>query len=140
MTTSLAGIDTPRRAAVDMITEAWDALAAEHVVPCSRYRPYVQAGRGHEGGALSGRPAFTQFSGTLRQLYPTWSDAPPGQFPRWYPDVLAFKFIDAAIAELTPRGETGDTPSDAVEATLLHLAGYLGQGGLPPPLRAGSPA
>ena len=125
MTTSLTDVDTLRRAAVDMITEAWDALAAEHVVPCSRYRPYVQVGRDYEGDALSGRPAFTQFSDTLRQLYPAWFDAPPGQFPRWYPDILVFQFIDATIAELTRRGETGDTPNDAVEVTLLHLVDYL---------------
>jgi hypothetical protein len=124
MTTSLTDIETLRRAAVDMITEVWDALAAEDVVPCSRYRPYVQVGRDYEGGALSGRPAFTQFSETLRQLYPAWF-APPGQFSRWYPDVLAFQFVDATIAELTRCGETGDTPNDAVEVTLLHLIDYL---------------
>ena len=99
MTTSLTDVDTLRRTAVDMIAEAWDALAAEHVVPCSRYRPYVQVGRDYEGVALSGGPAFTQFSDTLRQLYPAWFDAPPGQFPRWYPDALEFQFIDATIAE-----------------------------------------
>jgi hypothetical protein len=125
VTTSLTDIDTLRRAAVDVITETWDALAAEHVVPCSRCRPYVQVGRDYEGTALSGYPAFTQFSDTLRQLYPAWFDASPGQFPRWYPDTLAFQFIDATIAELTRRGETGDTPNDAVEVTLLHLVDYL---------------
>ncbi|HUZ54403.1 MAG TPA: hypothetical protein VMU94_17995 [Streptosporangiaceae bacterium] len=125
MTTSLTDVDTLRRAAAAMITEAWEALAAENVVPCSRYRPYVQVGRDYEGLALSGRPAFTQFSQTLRQLYPAWFDAPSGRFPRWYPDTLAFQFIDATIAELTRCGETGDTPNDAVEVTLLHLVDYL---------------
>jgi hypothetical protein len=125
MSLSLTDLDTLRRAAVAMIAEAWDALAAEHVVPCSRYRPYVQVGRDYEGGVLSGRPSFTQFSETLRQLFPAWFDAPPGQFPRWYPDTLAFQFVDATIAELTHSGETGDTPNDAVEVTLLHLVDYL---------------
>ena len=125
MTTSLTDIGTLRRAAVDMITEAWAALAAEHVVPCSRYRPYVQVGRDYEGGALSGRPAFTQFSDTLRQAYPAWFDAPQGQFPRRCPDVLAFQFVDATIAELTRCGETGDAPDHAVQVTLLHLIDYL---------------
>jgi hypothetical protein len=114
MTTSLTDVETLRRASVAMITEAWDALAAEHVVPCSRYRPYVQVGRDYEGLALSGSPAFTRFSETLRQLYPAWFDALSGQSPRWYPDTLAFQFVDAAIAELTRRGETGGPPSDAV--------------------------
>jgi hypothetical protein len=125
MTTSLTDIDTLRRAAVDMITETWDALAAQHVVPCSQYRPYVQVGRDYEGVALSGCPTFTQFSDTLRQLYPAWFGAPPSQDPRWYPDTLTFQFIDATIAELSRRGETGDTPNDAVEVTLLHLVDYL---------------
>lgn len=125
MSTSLTDIGALRRAAVAMISEAWDTLAGEHVVPCSRYRPYVQVGRDYEGVALSGRPAFKQFSGTLRELYPAWFDSPSGQFTRWYPDVLAFQFVDATIAELTRRGETGDTPNDAVEVTLLHLVDYL---------------
>jgi hypothetical protein len=125
MTTSNTYIEKLRQAAVNVITEAWNALATEHVVPCSRYRPYVQVGRDYEGGALHGRPAFTRFVDTLRQLYPVWFDAAPGQFPRWSPDVLAFQFIEATIAELTRRGETGDRPSDAIEVTLLQLVDYL---------------
>ena len=70
MTTSLTDVDTLRRAAVDMITDAWNALAAEHIVPCSPYRPYVQIGRDYEGSLLMGRPAFVQFSALLQQLYP----------------------------------------------------------------------
>lgn len=70
MTTSLANMDALRDAAVAAITEAWCALAAEHVVPCSRYRPYIQVGRDYEGGLLSGRPAFTQFSPEARADVP----------------------------------------------------------------------
>jgi len=125
MSTSFADMDTLRGAAVAAIAEAWGALAAEHVVPCSRYRPYIQVGRDYEGGPLSRGPAFAQFSQTLRQMYPAWFAAPSGQDPRWFPDNLAFQFVEAAIAELTRRGETGDTPSDAVEVTLLHLVDYL---------------
>lgn len=125
MTTSIEDVETLRRAAVAMIAEAWDALAAEHVVPCSRYRPYVQVGRDYEGTALMGRPVFVRFSDTLRRLYPAWFEAPPGEFPRWYPDNLAFHFVDACIAQLTLREETGDTPSDAIEIMLLELVDYL---------------
>jgi len=129
MSTSLAEMDTLRGAAVAAITEAWGALAAEHVVPCSRYRPYIRVGRDYEGGLLTGRPAFTQFSEILQQIYPAWFAAPWGQERRWYPDHLAFQFIEAAIAEVTCRGETGDTPNDAVEVALLHLVDYLDSGG-----------
>jgi len=125
MSTSLADTDTLRGAAVAAIAEAWGALAAEHVVPCSRYRPYIRVGRDYEGGLLSGGAAFAQFSQTLLQMYPAWFAALSGQDPRWFPDNLAFQFVEAAIAELTRRGETGDTPSDAVEVTLLHLVDYL---------------
>jgi len=95
------------------------------VVPCSRYRPYIQVGRDYEGGLLAGRPAFAQFSATLGKLYPGWFDAAPGQSPRWYPDNLTFRFVDACIAEVSLRGETGEVPSDAVEATVLDLVDYL---------------
>ena len=127
-TTSLTDLGTLRHAAADMITEAWGRLAEENVVPCSRYRPYVQAGRDYEGGALANGPAFVQFSAALWQLYPSWFEAPQGQFPRWYPDNVAFHVIDACIAELSARGETGDTPNDAVEVVLLELADYLDSG------------
>jgi hypothetical protein len=125
MTTLLADMATLRDAAVAAITEAWCALAAEHVVPCSQYRPYIQVGRDYEGALLAGCPAFTQFSQRLGQMYPAWFDAPEGQDPRWFPDNLAFQFVEATIAELTRLGETGDTPNDAVEVTLLHLVDYL---------------
>ena len=73
VTTSLADVEAMRRAAVEMISEAWAALETDHVVPCSRYRPYIQVGRDYEGGALAGRPAFAQFSATLGKLYPDGS-------------------------------------------------------------------
>jgi hypothetical protein len=125
MTTSLADMDALRGAAVAAVTEVWGVLAAEHVVPCSRYRPYIQVGRDYEGSLLSGCPAFTQFSETLRQMYPAWFGAPSDDSARWFPDHLAFGFVEATIAELTRRGETGDTPNDAVEIALLHLVDYL---------------
>lgn len=125
VTTSLPDLETLRRAAVAMIAEARTALAAEHVVPCSRYRPYVQVGRDYEGVLVMGSPAFVQFSETLRTMYPSWFEAPPGQSPRWHADNLAFRVVDACITELTLRGETGDAPSDAVEVVLLELVDYL---------------
>lgn len=125
VTTSLADIETLRRAAVEMIAEAWDALAAEHVVPCSRYRPFVQVGRDYEGVLLMGGPAFGKFAATLRALHPTWFEAPLGHFPRWPADSLAFHLVDACIAELSRRRETGEAPSDAVEVMVLGLVDYL---------------
>lgn len=125
VTTSLADVETLRHAAAGVIAEAWDALAAEHVVPCSRYRPYVQVGRDYEGVLLMGGPAFGKFTVTLRAVYPGWFEAPQGQFPRWYTDNLAFRFVDACIAELSRRGETGEAPTNAVEVMVLELADYL---------------
>jgi hypothetical protein len=125
MITSLGDIDALRGAAVAAITEVWGVLAAEHVVPCSRYRPYIQVGRDYQGNLLSGCPAFKQFSETLRQMYPAWFSAPSDDNARWFPDHLAFDFVEATISELTRRGETGDTPNDAAEIALLHLVDYL---------------
>ena len=125
MTTSLGDMEALRGAADAAITQVWGVLAAEHVVPCSRYRPYIQVGRDYQGDLLSGCPAFKQFSETLRQMYPAWFSAPSDDNARWFPDHLAFDFVEATIAELTRRGETGDTPDDAVEIALLHLIDYL---------------
>ena len=123
--TSLADVETIRRAAVEMISEAWGALEMDHVVPCSRYRPYIQVGRDYEGGALAGRPAFAKLSVTLRKLYPGWFDAALGKFPRWDPDNLTFHFVDACVAELSLSGETGTALSDAGEAMVPELVDSL---------------
>jgi hypothetical protein len=125
VTTSLADVETLKRAAVEMIAEAWNTFVNDHVVPCSRYRPYIQVGRDYEGTALMGCPAFVQFSTTLKTLYPGWFDATPGASPRWYAENLSCRFVDACVAELSLRGETGDAPSDAVEAMVLELGDYL---------------
>jgi hypothetical protein len=58
-------------------------------------------------------------------MYPAWFGAPSDDSARWFPDHLAFDFVEATIAELTRRGETGDTPNDAVEIALLRLLDYL---------------
>jgi hypothetical protein len=119
-------LDTLRHAATDMIAEAWDALAAEHVVPCSRYRPYIQVGRDYEGWILMDRPAFMRFSGLLARLYPEWFDAAEGKSPRWFPDNFAFRFAEACVTELTRQEKTGAASGDAVEAVLPELVDYLG--------------
>jgi hypothetical protein len=111
VTTSLADVETLRHAAVQMIAEAWDALGAEHVVPCSRYRPNIQVGRDYEGMLLMGGPAFGNFTATLRAVYPAWFEAPQGQFPHWPADTLAFRFVDACIAELSRRARWARRPA-----------------------------
>jgi Apea-like HEPN len=58
-------------------------------------------------------------------MYPAWFGAPSDDSARWFPDHLASDFVEATIAGLTRRGETGDTPNDAVEVTLLRLVDYL---------------
>jgi Adenylate and Guanylate cyclase catalytic domain len=83
------------------------AAAAEHVVPCFRYRPYVQVGRDYEGATVMRGPAFAQVSATLLQLYPAWFEAPQGQSRRWFADNLTVCFVDACIAELALRGGDG---------------------------------
>ena len=50
---------------------------------------------------------------------------PAGSVPALVPGRPRVQFLDATIAELTCRGETGDTPNDAVEVTLLQLVDYL---------------
>ena len=50
------------------------------------------------------------------------------QDPRWFPDPLAFRFVEAAIAEMNRCGQTGDAPNDAAEVALLHLVDYLDSG------------
>lgn len=89
---------------MEMIAEAWGVLAADHVVPCSRYRPYIQVGCDYEGTALMARPAFVEFSTALETLYPGWFEAAPGASPRWYAQNLACSFVDACVAELSLTG------------------------------------
>jgi hypothetical protein len=94
MTTSLADMDAQRGPAVAAIAEAWGVLAGEHVVACSRYRPYIQVGRDYQGGRARGTgckatgliqtgpdAAGIRFANPARAAYPDRRDVrnDPGQ-------------------------------------------------------------
>jgi hypothetical protein len=113
------------RAAAELIPEAWKALAAADVVPCSRYRPFIEVGRDYEGVVLMGLPAMERFTALLASMYPLWFQAPPGAFPRWPASTIAYRFVDACVTEMSIHGETGAAPGEAFEETVLELADYL---------------
>jgi len=118
-----------RCAASGLITEAWAALAAAHVVPCSDYRPFIRVGRDYEGVLLMGRPGMRQFTALLADKYPGWFLAPVGQFPRSDASAIAFSFVEACVTAMSLGGETGDDPGDAFEETVIELADYLAASG-----------
>jgi hypothetical protein len=113
------------RAAADLIAEAWEALAAAHVVPCSDYRPFIRVGRDYEGLLLMGRPAMGRFTALLADRYPTSFQAPADAFPRWNASTIAFSFVEACVTAMSLCGETGPAPGDAFEETVFELADYL---------------
>jgi hypothetical protein len=113
------------RAAAGLVAEAWAALAAARVVPCSDYRPFIRVGRDYEGVLLMGRPAMRGFTALLADRYPAWFQAPSGEFPRWDASAIAFSFVEACVTAMSLRGETGDAPGDAFDETVLELADYL---------------
>lgn len=72
------------KAATELTTEAWQALAAVGVVLCSAYRPFIKVGRDYEGHVLMGSAvAMGRFAALLSSKYPGRFQAPPSEFPRW---------------------------------------------------------
>jgi hypothetical protein len=112
-------------AAAELIAEAWKALTAVRVVPCSDYRPFIRVGRDYEGIVLMNGPAMNKFTALLTERYPDRFHAPPGEFPRWDASMIAFSFIEACVAAMSRYEETGDAPGEAFDETVIELADYL---------------
>jgi hypothetical protein len=112
-------------AAAELIAEAWKALAAVRVVPCSDYRPFIRVGRDYEGLVLMNGPAMLRFTTLLANKYPDRFQAPLGAFPRWDASMIAFSFVEACVAAMSRYEETGDAPGEAFDETVIELADYL---------------
>jgi hypothetical protein len=112
-------------AAAELIAEAWKALAAVRVVPCSDYRPFIRVGRDYEGIVLMNGPAMNRFTALLADRYPDRFQARPGEFPRWDASMIAFSFVETCVAAMSRYEETGDAPGEAFDETVIVLADYL---------------
>lgn len=112
-------------AAAELIAEAWKALAAVRVVPCSDYRPFIRVGRDYEGLVLMNGPAMLRFTTLLANKYPDRFQAPLGEFPRWDASMIAFSFVEACVAAMSRYEETGDATGEAFDETVIELADYL---------------
>ena len=113
------------QAAAELIAEAWKALAAVRVVPCSDYRPFIRVGRDYEGLDLMNGPAMRRFTELLEDRYPDRFHAPLGEFPRWDASMIAFSFVEACVAVMSRSEETGDAPGEAFDEKVIELADYL---------------
>ena len=114
-----------RTAAAELIAEAWKALAAVRVVPCSDYRPFIRIGRDYEGHVLMNGPAMNRFTALLTERYPDRFQAQHEDFSRWDASMIAFSFVEACVAAMSQSEETGDAPGEAFDETVIELADYL---------------
>lgn len=112
-------------AAAELIAEAWKALTAVRVVPCSVYRPFIQVGRDYEGMVLMNGPAMNKFTALLAGKYPDRFQAGPGELSSWNVSTIAFSFVEACVAKMSRYEETGDAPGEAFDETVIELADYL---------------
>lgn len=103
-----------RRAAQDLLAEAFDRLTAANVLPRSRYEPWIHVGRHYTGDLVMALPSHPAFEAALEAAFPTLFGGPPNKkrdFASQYP----YPLITAAVARLTRVG-TGYR-ADAPEAT-----------------------
>ncbi len=90
---------------------ALGVLRDEHVVPPSRYQPFLHVGDDYVGATVGGSE-YVAFEKAIAKRHPRFSDDTPiGE--RDFAHMYLFSFLEAFVAEVTLRGEdcSPDAPS-----------------------------
>ncbi|MBV9662019.1 MAG: hypothetical protein JO337_12765 [Acidimicrobiales bacterium] len=114
-----------RSAARALAGAAFSALQEYHVVPPSRYRPYLQVGRDYEGGDVN-VPEFARLCELLDATFPGRFGLPLGASGRDFANHWAYGFIEACIARCSRNGEPFEATATGVEESVTELLAALG--------------
>ena len=100
-----------REAARSFLSAALDALRAEHVVPTSRYQPFLRVGHDYVGTTVTGDECAA-FEQAIAASHPRFSDDAPDR-ERDFAHIYLFSFLQAFIAEVALNREawSPDAPS-----------------------------
>ena len=113
-----------RGAARALAGAAFSALQEDHVVPPSRYRPFLQVGRDYEGGDVN-VPEFARLCELLDAAFPDRFGLPLGTPGRDFASHWAYSFIEACIARCSRNDEPFEATSTGVEESVAELLAAL---------------
>lgn len=101
-------IDEIRLLANSFLQEAWQYLRTEHVVPASRFRPYLHVGTDYEGQPLMGMSSFTALEAALLAQFPHRFKEPLVAEKPEFPNHYIFRLLEAHIAHSAKLGEDAE--------------------------------
>ena len=107
-------------AALAFVDEAFAALTEDHVVPPSRYHPYLRVGRDYEGGDVN-VPTFADLKEVLESSFPERFALPLGDKERDFADLWVYSLLEASIARCSRNGEAFVATSIGVEESTAEL-------------------
>jgi hypothetical protein len=112
-----------RATARAFISEAFEALAREHVIPTPVFHPYVAVGRDYYGDTIRVLDQYQAFEQALEAVYPGRFAEPRGRPHPEFATTHVFGFLEACIArcglaaDFDPQGE----PVEESIEELLHV-------------------
>ena len=106
------------------LTEAFEVLHDEKVLPTSEFHPFLRVGRDYFGGSLMGRKAFVAFEKALAEHHPRFSDDTP-LHERHFASGYMFSFLEAVVAEAAIRGEDLSPLAPCVDSCIQALASEI---------------
>src|ERR1700728_2148344 len=113
-----------RSVAAALAGAAFSALEEDHVVPPSRYRPFLRVGRDYEGGDVN-VPEFARLCELLDAAFPDRFGLPLGAPGRQFANHWAYSFIEACIARCSRNDEAFETTARGVEDSVAELLAAL---------------
>ena len=117
--------DKIRLLAGTFLLEAWELLRSEHVVPASRFRPYLRVGSDYEGQPLMGLASFTALETALFEHFPNRFEEPLKAQKPEFPNHYIFRLLEAYIAHSAKVGNEAEgaaTASIVVDEFLSALS------------------
>ncbi len=114
-----------RATARTFISDAFDALAREHVVPTPVFHPYVAVGRDYYGDTIRNLDGYQAFEEALEHAYPDRFGEPRARPHAEFASTYVFSFLEACIARCGLAANfdpTGEPVEESIDELLQVLA------------------
>lgn len=112
------------RASRALVRVGFERLAAERVIPTSRYHPWIWVGRDYEGAVFMHTPEFTQLEDMLNRAYPARFDDPLKRRHAEFSSSYIFHMIEAAVRRCADDGDYGED-SQGVGSSIEEMISIL---------------
>ncbi|MEV7595663.1 hypothetical protein AB0O42_35930, partial [Streptomyces sp. NPDC089922] len=103
------------------IGRAFLILQEQHVLPVSRFQPFVQVGHHYQGSDLMNQPEFRELESALEDAYPERFSEPLTRANPEFANSYIFSFLEAAIAQCAYDSGTFEADSAPVAKSAAEL-------------------